>query len=202
MMNAIVAAASALVLGLLSLRPRDYVYWRSWASGALLTCLGVLVTFHTVAGLAAYGLFQALGAGGDTTAVVAAGQGVAGQAAVRAELSGSRLDGGRDRRSVLALVESWLVEWMDDAARRRVRATLLGLDGHELVGLTFAIFWEHTDVSGRDDPVVAQQHTELRQAAAATAAHGTEGIDAHARLQGFCLRQIARKRLTLERRDG
>lgn len=194
-MHAVAAVATSILVGIATIRPGDYRYWRHWAARTFGLATTALIVAYGLAGLAGFAVLRAVEpAGGSIAAAVV--EGFAGHAVFRARLdvggAGDETVGG----SLIGLVRSWLLEWLDGDSRSAIRTRLTALGDADVVELAFNIFWENTygaDPSLR--AVEAEQHENLKSAASRLG--GPEAADARASLRGFCLAEIRRNRLVL-----
>jgi hypothetical protein len=194
-MHALLAVGTSIVVGLVTIRPGDYRYWRYWAGRTFGLASAGLILSYGLAGLAGFVVLDAVEpSGGSMGAAVI--EGFAGHAVFRARIDLGGVGDEPVGESLLGLVRGWLLEWLSGDTRTAVRSRLAKLNDHALVELAFDIFWENTygaDPSMR--AVAVEQHDSLKSASARLT--GPESIDARASLRGFCLAEIQRHRLVL-----
>jgi hypothetical protein len=155
-----------------------------------------LAIVYGLGGLLGYALITAV-TGGSDGALGAVVEGMAGQALLRAQIDRLGVGPDRDSRSVLTLIHTWIVDFLEVRAKSGLEQKLRRLSDPELIGITFDTFWRHVGDDDDIDPAVAAQLHQFLLSAARELKNPASGDedDARGRLRGFCFTEIEQRRL-------
>jgi hypothetical protein len=137
-MHALIAVGTSIIVGLVTIRPGDYRYWRYWASPTFSLASAGLILSYGVAGLAGFAVLHAVEPNG-ASAGAAAVEGFAGHAVFRARIDFGGIGDEPVGESLLGLVRGWLLDWLSGDTRTAIRSRLAKLDDDDLVELAFDI---------------------------------------------------------------
>lgn len=196
LIEAIIAGAVSLVVGVASTRYSDYAYWRGWAPiGFALGMVG-LAAIYTAAGIVGFLTFDR---GLDVPRGVAAAvvEGMAGHAALRAQLNRLGVDADNEYLSAFRLLNGWVIEFLEVRAHSGIDKWIADLRDARLIDVAFELFWRH--LNAPTDEIRALIHSNLRSAADDLDGDATAKADGRGRLRGFCRDEIATRRIVWRR---
>lgn len=183
--------------GLMLFPPSNYGYWWKWARWVALVGVPVLFVANCGVGLASYALAHALRwhpPGG--AAVVAAEYAAAGQALVRTQFSGYDLDQTEGAFTLLGTAAGFVVAALDALTKPAVGKWVRAQSDDAIRLKVYEILEDEISRDRRVDQAVVQQ---LRANVDSSSYEMNEGDHQKGRgtMNGFCIRQICDRRLTV-----
>jgi hypothetical protein len=198
------AAIVSLLLGAVSFRVERYHYWHRYVrkGWVVVLCVAGQAVTYVAAGLLVAFAAHAAGAKDAYGESVLTGfiYGCVPAGAARIPLPGFPVQDIRSPKSAVGMVLSWITQWLDYIAKRRVRAEITKLrDARDkLVELSWELYWDNYYLDEAiPDHAKTVQHDQLK-IAAAKIRDDDDPSDGIGCLTGYCVGQITRRYLVID----
>jgi hypothetical protein len=197
MVEATVACAGALLLGLLNVEYRRYRFWWHWSGrGVFLGSVGVQALLYALSGLIAYALAQATNWNPSENALLSGlAFAVLGQVLLRVQLDAFNLEKVKDPTTLVRRLLTWITDMLDTNSGDHVTEQITDLADDRLIERAFDIFWREIDSDpGTSDTVKLEIWKNLERGQREIE-DGTNPPEGRGRLRGFCINAIRRREL-------
>jgi hypothetical protein len=195
--EATVACAGALLLGLLNVEYRRYRFWWHWsARSVFLGSVGVQAVLYALSGLIAYALARWTNWRPSDDAVL---NGLAfaalGQALLRVQLDAFNLEKVKDPTTLVRRLLTWITDMLDTNSGDHVVTQITDLPDDELIARAFDIFWREIDADPHTSDAVKLEILKNLERGQREIEHETNLPEGRGRLRGFCINAIRRREL-------
>jgi hypothetical protein len=198
MVEATVACAGALVLGLLNFDYRRYRYWWHWSRrGVFVGSICAQALLYALSGLVAY--FLAMQTRWEPAKHDAVLNGIAfavvGQALLRIQFDAFNLEKVKDPTTIVRKVLTWIADMLDTNSGDHVMERITDLADDELIERAFDIFWAEIDADAEISDAVKLEILRNLERGQREIEDGTNPREGRGRLRGFCINAIKRREL-------
>jgi hypothetical protein len=195
--EAIVACAGALLLGLLNVEYRRYRFWWHWtARGVFLGSVGVQAVLYALSGLIAYALARATNWDpSDNEVLSGLAFAVLGQALLRVQLDAFNLEKVKDPTTLVRRLLTWITDMLDTNSGDHIVTEITDLPDDQLIERAFEIFWREIDADPDTSDAVKLEILKNLERGQREIEDATNLPEGRGRLRGFCINAIRRREL-------